>query len=132
MNSSLSDRVFTDGFDVLANFTQDQICEIGCGKTGDDGWSFEVASWHSIASEWNLVCDKEYLLPMTETFFYVGGLTGCCFIGYLSDVFGRRKVVMASALLSTVCGLQVLWIGDFYLYVAVRYMGTTGSTSMGL
>ena len=89
------------------------LCSVG-------KWVFEVPYWHSIAAEWNLVCDREYLLPMTETFFYVGGLAGCCFIGYLSDVFGRRKIVMASALLSTVSGLQVLWIGDFYLYVAIR------------
>ena len=123
------------GKDVLANLTQKEICDIGCrgngaggggagdGGAGDGGagsWAFETPISHSIAAEWGLVCERQYLLPMTETFFYVGGLVGCIFIGYLSDAFGRRKVVIAAAALNTVAGLQVLWIGNVYLYIAIR------------
>ena len=112
------DGMFINGDDVISNFTSKEICEIGCNNSN---WVFDVPISDSIAAQWDLVCDRYYLKAMTETFFYFGGLTGCIFIGYLSDAFGRRRVVMAAAALSTICGLQVLWIENVYLYIAIRY-----------
>lgn len=81
-------------------------------------------------SEWNLVCDNEYLyvlrfisfslffsnffLTLTsfplcrktvaEMFFLVGVATGGIISGYLSDKFGRKKMLFISAVLQTIFG----------------------------
>jgi hypothetical protein len=86
------------------NMTMLQICSIGCPS---GNWTYAVPREHLMAAEWDLVCDREPLLNMTETLFYAGGLVACLFFGYLSDTYGRRRVVMASALLSAVAGVQV-------------------------
>lgn len=55
-------------------------------------------------SEWNLVCDSEYLKNVAEMFFLVGVATGGIISGYLSDRFGRRTMLFWSALLQTIFG----------------------------
>lgn len=55
-------------------------------------------------SEWDLVCESEYLKNVAEMFFLVGVATGGIISGYLSDKFGRRTMLFASAVLQTIFG----------------------------
>lgn len=55
-------------------------------------------------SEWDLVCDKEYLKNVAEMFFLVGVATGGIISGYLSDRFGRKKMLFISVVLQTIFG----------------------------
>lgn len=55
-------------------------------------------------SEWNLVCDNEYLKNVAEMFFLVGVATGGIISGYLSDKFGRRTMLFLSVVLQTIFG----------------------------
>lgn len=55
-------------------------------------------------SEWNLVCDNAYLKNVGEMFFLIGVATGGLISGYLSDKFGRRTMLLISAVLQTIFG----------------------------
>lgn len=55
-------------------------------------------------SEWNLVCESEYLKNVAEMFFLVGVATGGIISGYLSDKFGRRTMLFLSVVLQTIFG----------------------------
>lgn len=55
-------------------------------------------------SEWNLVCDKEYLKNVGEMFFLVGVAAGGIISGYLSDRFGRKHMLFISVVLQTIFG----------------------------
>lgn len=55
-------------------------------------------------SEWNLVCDSEYLKNVAEMFFLVGVATGGIISGYLSDKFGRRTMLFWSVIFQTIFG----------------------------
>lgn len=55
-------------------------------------------------SEWNLVCDNEYMKSVGEMFFLVGVATGGLISGYLSDKFGRKTMLFISVVFQTIFG----------------------------
>lgn len=70
--------------------------------------AFEFATNDSLGntwtSEWDLVCDKEYLKIVAETFFLLGVATGGIVSGILSDKFGRKRMLFISAVLQSIFG----------------------------
>ncbi|XP_055853826.1 organic cation transporter protein [Episyrphus balteatus] len=71
-------------------------------------------------SEWNLVCDKEYLKNVAEMFFLLGVASGGILSGYLSDKFGRKTMLFISAVLQTIFGLALYFANSFELYLILR------------
>lgn len=55
-------------------------------------------------SEWNLVCESEYLKSVAEMFFLFGVATGGIISGYLSDRFGRKTMLFISVVFQTLFG----------------------------
>ena len=48
----------------------------------------------SIISEWNLVCDRSWLKPLTMSVFMFSLLAGTMFFGNFSDRIGRKPVLI--------------------------------------
>lgn len=48
---------------------------------------------NTIVTEWELICDRGYLASLTQTVFLIGTLS-TFLVGYFSDVYGRRKVLV--------------------------------------
>lgn len=71
-------------------------------------------------SQWDLVCDNEVLKNVAEMFFLLGVATGGIVSGYLSDKFGRKKMLFISAVLQTIFGLALYFADSFRLYLALR------------
>lgn len=47
----------------------------------------------SIVNDWKLVCEKSYLVGLTQTFYLMGGV--CGFVsGHISDKYGRKKATV--------------------------------------
>ena len=84
--------------------------------------STSYANTTSLALEWDLICDREYLVNLTEVFFFVGCIIGCTFCGYLSDKFGRRATAMTSGLLAAFVGVFVLWVPNLPSYCVLRFL----------
>ncbi|XP_007484013.1 solute carrier family 22 member 7 isoform X3 [Monodelphis domestica] len=56
-----------------------------------DGWSYDQSQFYStIATQWDLVCERKGLNRVISTFFFIGVLVGAVIFGYLSD---RVRVV---------------------------------------
>ncbi|XP_056302479.1 solute carrier family 22 member 4 [Danio aesculapii] len=63
----------------------------------EDGWIYSADVYHStIVSEWDLVCDNEWRVPLASSTLYMGYLLGSIISGQLSDRFGRKKVLFGS------------------------------------
>ncbi|XP_062564202.1 organic cation transporter protein isoform X2 [Armigeres subalbatus] len=72
------------------------------------------------ASEWSLVCDKEYLKDVAEMFFLVGVATGGITSGVLSDKFGRKKMLFISAVLQAIFGLALYFVDSLEFLLILR------------
>jgi MFS family permease len=46
--------------------------------------------------QWNLTCDKYYLAKLTASIYFAGLLFGAILGGQLSDMFGRRPILLVS------------------------------------
>ncbi|KAL6470503.1 hypothetical protein MHYP_G00216220 [Metynnis hypsauchen] len=62
-----------------------------------EGWKYSTEIYHStIVSEWDLVCERQWIVPFASSTLYMGYLLGSLVSGQLSDRFGRKKVLFAS------------------------------------
>uniref|UniRef100_A0A1B0BL36 Major facilitator superfamily (MFS) profile domain-containing protein n=1 Tax=Glossina palpalis gambiensis TaxID=67801 RepID=A0A1B0BL36_9MUSC len=85
-------------------------------------WEYESNDnvGNSWTSQWDLVCDKEYLKNVAEMFFLLGVATGGIISGYLSDKFGRKTMLFISAVLQTIFGLALYFAYSFEMYITLR------------
>ncbi|XP_068594000.1 organic cation/carnitine transporter 2-like [Cebidichthys violaceus] len=92
-----------------------------------DGWVFSTERYTAtIVSEWDLVCDSAWKVPLSTSLFFVGVLIGSFISGDLSDRFGRRPVFFFTMALLTVTPLiqatSVSWL-MFCILNALRGLG---------
>ncbi|KAG1652166.1 Organic cation transporter protein [Nymphon striatum] len=54
-------------------------------------WSYNKSEWkETIVFDWNLVCDRSYLVSVTSSVYMAGMAVGLLFIPQLSDRYGRK------------------------------------------
>ncbi|KAF7668671.1 hypothetical protein LDENG_00297500 [Lucifuga dentata] len=80
-----------------------------------DGWVFSTDIYTStIVSEWDLVCDNAWKVPVSTSIYFVGSLVGSFITGHLSDRYGRKPVLIFTAVLQMVITLiqatSINWI----------------------
>ncbi|XP_058823477.1 solute carrier family 22 member 21 isoform X1 [Topomyia yanbarensis] len=87
-----------------------------------NSWEFNLNDnlGNTWVSDWNLVCDKEYLKDVAEMFFLVGVATGGITSGVLSDKFGRKKMLFISAVLQSIFGLALYFVDSLEFLFALR------------
>ncbi|XP_014220696.1 organic cation transporter protein [Trichogramma pretiosum] len=82
------------------------------------------------ASQWDLVCERDWLRATGDSIFMVGVMLGSTIFGALSDKFGRRNIFFLSLVIQLVCGIAVAVAPDFITYVVFRAI--VGSTTSGV
>ncbi|CAH1636438.1 unnamed protein product [Spodoptera littoralis] len=84
-------------------------------------WNYdrtEVGS--TIISEWNLVCDRAHLTSLAEVMFLVGVGVGGVVGGWISDRFGRKRILMSMMVAQSSLAILSLLVRSFVQYVVVR------------
>ncbi|XP_075144927.1 organic cation transporter protein isoform X1 [Haematobia irritans] len=116
----------------IGNATMDQLQQQGSelkGFIGNNDTRKACSAWeyaiddnvgNSWTSQWDLVCEKEYLKNVAEMFFLLGVATGGIISGYLSDKFGRKTMLFISAVLQTIFGLALYFPHSFEFYITLR------------
>ncbi len=55
--------------------------------------SFEMEN--TVITEFDLFCKKNHLVPLVNSFFMLGILLGSVIFGVLSDLYGRKNILLA-------------------------------------
>ena len=72
------------------------------------------------------VCDDAWIGPFTQLMHYVGAAIGAIIFGYLSDVYGRYPIFVATNLLVLATGFTLPFCTDMYSFSLNRFlMGST-------
>uniref|UniRef100_A0A8C3X3L0 Solute carrier family 22 member 7 n=1 Tax=Catagonus wagneri TaxID=51154 RepID=A0A8C3X3L0_9CETA len=94
------------------------------------GWEYDHSEFSStIATEWDLVCEQKGLNRAASTFFFAGVLVGAVAFGYLSDRFGRRRLLLVAYVSTLVLGLVSAASVSYTMFAITRTL--TGTALAG-
>ncbi|KAG0435085.1 hypothetical protein HPB47_018691 [Ixodes persulcatus] len=83
-------------------------------------WDFDPSSGNSIIREWNLVCDRRWLLKFASVAYFSSALAATPIVGYFSDEVGRRPVICISVTVLLVSGTAICIVNTFAPFVVLR------------
>merc|ERR1719342_167204 len=58
----------------------------------------------TLVTEFHLVCDQEWEVPLIQSSYFAGVLIGAISFGWLSDLWGRKKTFLLSTLITIISG----------------------------
>ncbi|KAJ8361532.1 hypothetical protein SKAU_G00180570 [Synaphobranchus kaupii] len=97
------------------------------------GWVYDTSIFSStLATEWDLVCDKRSLNKATATIFFVGVMTGAVVSGSLSDRYGRKSMLLVSYLSGMVFGLASAFSSSFLMFAIIRFFTGFGIAGINI
>ncbi|XP_069014328.1 solute carrier family 22 member 16 [Embiotoca jacksoni] len=76
----------------------------------------------SIVTDWDLVCDKEWLAKLCQPTFMLGVLIGALVFGDIADRIGRVRILMFTSLCQFGLGVSVAFAGNYTFFVVLRFL----------
>uniref|UniRef100_A0A672H992 Major facilitator superfamily (MFS) profile domain-containing protein n=1 Tax=Salarias fasciatus TaxID=181472 RepID=A0A672H992_SALFA len=76
----------------------------------------------NIVTDWDLVCDREWLAKLCQPTFMLGVLIGALVFGDVADRVGRVRILMFTSLSQFVLGVLVAFSGNYYLFMVLRFL----------
>lgn len=101
-------------------------CSLPVGKR-----SFGSAEF-SLASEFHLICESAWEVPMLGTLFFFGYLLGVTWIGRMADKRGRRKAYLWSIFVTQFGALIATFAPNYTLYALARGLIGLGVGGLGI
>ncbi|XP_027603661.1 uncharacterized protein LOC114002094 isoform X2 [Pipra filicauda] len=88
-----------------------------------DGFLYDDTKWKStVVTQWDLVCDREWLAKLIQPTFMLGVLIGAVIFGDIADRLGRQRVIWFTSAGQFVFGIAVAFTFDYYSFVTVRFL----------
>jgi OCT family organic cation transporter-like MFS transporter 4/5 len=98
-------------------------------------WSYDTSFYESsIITEWDLVCDKSWLVSFSQSSYMIGMMVSTILFGYLSDKYGRRLVIMGGIVIEVIAGFSCAFSYSWIQFLISRFflsLGQTGRWSTG-
>ncbi|XP_017263797.1 solute carrier family 22 member 7 [Kryptolebias marmoratus] len=86
------------------------------------GWKYDNTTFKTtLATEWDLVCEKKSMNRATATIFFMGVMAGAAALGYLSDRSGRKITLLVSNIITAVFGFASAFSYNFSMFAAMRF-----------
>ncbi|XP_044227960.1 solute carrier family 22 member 7-like isoform X1 [Thunnus albacares] len=116
-------------FQLLSNSSDsNDLQRVQC----QSGWVYDNSTFTStLATEWDLVCDRKSLTKTTGTIFFSGVMMGAIAFGFLCDKYGRKNTLLASYIMAMVFGFSSAFANSYILFAVLRFLtgfGLTGIT----
>ncbi|KAG5267742.1 hypothetical protein AALO_G00225200 [Alosa alosa] len=95
-----------------------------------DGWKYSKDIYQStIVTEWDLVCENEFKVPLTSSLFYGGSLVGTFLSGQMSDRVGRRPMLFVMMVVQTVTTFAQIFSWNWEIFAVFYFCSGMGSIS---
>ncbi|XP_059053045.1 organic cation transporter protein-like [Achroia grisella] len=105
---------------------KNMTCYKNCIEYDYDTSPFE----NTIISEWDLVCERNWLASFTQTILQLGILIGSIVFGFLSDRYGRKNTFLASIIILIAFSFGVPYSPNYTIFTVLRFFvgfGTAGT-----
>ncbi|XP_062376065.1 solute carrier family 22 member 7-like isoform X2 [Sardina pilchardus] len=98
-----------------------------------NGWVFDNSTFKStLATQFDLVCDKRRLTKGTATIFFIGVMLGAVFFGVLCDKYGRRSMLLVSYISAIVFSLISALSNSYIMFAVFRFLTGFGITGISI
>ncbi|XP_044147569.1 solute carrier family 22 member 16 isoform X1 [Bufo gargarizans] len=88
-----------------------------------DGYQYDHSHLESsIVTDWDLVCDHEWLAKLTQPTFMLGVLIGAVVFGDIADRVGRRPIMWITSSCQFIFGVAVAFTFNYYSFVITRFI----------
>ena len=84
----------------------------------------------SVATEFDLVCDRQWELPLSQSVFFAGVLVGAPLWGHSADLLGRRITFFISLLETSVFGILAAFSTSFTMFAVVQFFTAMGQVGL--
>ncbi|XP_066954452.1 organic cation transporter protein-like [Macrobrachium rosenbergii] len=133
-----------DGFPIFTeeneNITTVEACwynkntSEGVEKVPCTEWDFDNSTFlTTLTSEFQMVCEKEYLRPTFQSVYFIGALTAAPIIGFLSDRYGRKTVMTVGITVYSTLANIICWLPNLPPILAARFiLGLMHPTSLAV
>ncbi|CAH1170002.1 unnamed protein product, partial [Phaedon cochleariae] len=85
-----------------------------------NGWIYDDTITNSVVSEWDLVCDKDFLVTLALVLFGTSGLIGNSFFGYIQDGMGRKPAYFIYLLIQCIFGIATAFAKSYTIWTIFR------------
>ncbi|GFS61151.1 organic cation transporter protein [Nephila pilipes] len=90
-------------------------------------WEYDDSFYPStIIDEWDLVCDREWLISFSVSIYNVGYLVAVLVFGQLSDSVGRRPTLLFSYVMNVAAGFLSAFAPSFAMFAILRFFTAVG------
>ncbi|XP_030850708.1 organic cation transporter protein-like isoform X1 [Strongylocentrotus purpuratus] len=97
----------------------------------DQGWVHDRAlSAYTLTQSFDLVCDRKYLINLSQSIFFIGVLIGSLLFGAISDRYGRKITLIISNVLVVVFGVGAAFSPNYITFVVLRAFQAAGCYGM--
>uniref|UniRef100_A0A8C0GCN3 Solute carrier family 22 member 31 n=2 Tax=Chelonoidis abingdonii TaxID=106734 RepID=A0A8C0GCN3_CHEAB len=76
----------------------------------------------SFLRQWDLVCSNRWKVPLEQTTYLLGWLSGCIVLGLACDRFGRRATFVFSLVLALPLGIGVALALNYVMLLSLRLL----------
>lgn len=94
-------------------------------------WEYDESFYVStVRAEWDLVCDRDWLVSITKSIYMAGFLVSVLVFGQISDKIGRRPVILMCVIILLSSGVICAFSISFIMFTVSRFFVALGASGI--